>query len=131
MRAHLAHATILCALVTSACGAEPAVATDTATATAPPGDTATSAPPDTATGDDGAADVGERDGDAAPAVAIVGARLLGAPGVADGGVAVLVLEGGVIARVGGDVPAGAEVVDLSGRFVVPAFIDSHVHLLYR
>ena len=28
------------------------------------------------------------------------------------------------------VPSGAERVDVSGKFLVPAFIDSHVHLAY-
>lgn len=27
--------------------------------------------------------------------------------------------------------AGGEVVDVSGRWIVPAFLDSHVHLAYR
>ena len=43
---------------------------------------------------------------------------------------VVVLEGGRIAQVGDgiSVPAGAEVVDLSGRFVTPGLIDAHVHM---
>ncbi len=43
---------------------------------------------------------------------------------------VVAIEGGRIAQVGEDVrvPAGAEVVDLAGRFVTPGLIDAHVHM---
>jgi len=47
------------------------------------------------------------------------------------GVTDLRISGGQITEVGELEPiAGEEVVDLSGRWVTPAFIDSHVHLLY-
>ena len=43
---------------------------------------------------------------------------------------VVVLEGGRIAQAGEDVsvPAGADVLDLTGRFVTPGLIDAHVHM---
>jgi len=64
-------------------------------------------------------------------IALVGGRLLGAEGVDDGDVAPLIVAAGKIVQVGGEVPVGAEEVDVSGRWVAPAFIDSHVHILYR
>ena len=45
--------------------------------------------------------------------------------------ATVVVEGGRIARVGtGDVarPAGAEVIDVGGRWVLPGLIDAHTHV---
>ena len=41
----------------------------------------------------------------------------------------VVLRGGRIESVDGAVPAGARVVDLRGRLVVPGFVDNHVHLV--
>lgn len=41
----------------------------------------------------------------------------------------LAIEAGRITAVG-EVPEGGEDVDLSGRFLVPAFIDSHVHVAF-
>ena len=43
---------------------------------------------------------------------------------------VIVLEGGRIAQAGEgiSVPAGADVLDLAGRFVTPGLIDAHVHM---
>ena len=39
----------------------------------------------------------------------------------------VVVEGGRIAAVGGEVPAGAEVVDCGGGLLCPGFVDAHVH----
>jgi imidazolonepropionase-like amidohydrolase len=43
---------------------------------------------------------------------------------------VVVLQGGVIRAVGADVtiPAGAEVIDAGGKWVVPGLFDSHAHV---
>src|SRR6266699_1926253 len=55
--------------------------------------------------------------------ALSGARLAG------GSVADVVVDGDRIARIGPEASAGvAEVLDCSGRLVLPAFIDGHVHL---
>ena len=67
-----------------------------------------------------------------PPLAIVGATVIdghgGAP-IADG---TIVVEGGRIVAVGpsADVaaPAGAEVIDGSGKFVTPGFVDTNVHM---
>ena len=63
--------------------------------------------------------------------AFVGARIFdgtGAPWIEDG---VLVVSDGIVQEVGAasqvDVPAGAQVVDLEGRWIVPGFINSHGH----
>ena len=54
----------------------------------------------------------------------------GAPAVED---AVIVIEGSTIKAVGTgsdtSIPDGAQIIDASGRTVVPGFIDSHVHFL--
>jgi predicted amidohydrolase YtcJ len=54
----------------------------------------------------------------------------GAPAVGD---AVIVIEGSTIKAVGKgsdmSIPDGAQVIDASGKTVVPGFIDSHVHFL--
>ena len=62
-------------------------------------------------------------------VAIVGGRVVPIEGeIIDGGT-VLVVDG-VITAVGGDVeiPAGVEVVDAAGKWVLPGFVDAHAHL---
>ncbi|MDE2663743.1 MAG: hypothetical protein OXI39_12170 [Gemmatimonadota bacterium] len=65
-------------------------------------------------------------------LAIVGATIMdghgGAP-IVDG---TIVIEGDGIAAVGSSadvaVPAGAEVIDGSGKFVTPGFVDTNVHM---
>jgi imidazolonepropionase-like amidohydrolase len=64
-------------------------------------------------------------------IALVGARILtvsGAP-IESG---ILVVHGGVIAHVGAldttPVPAGALIRDVSGRTLVPGFVDTHSHI---
>ncbi len=68
---------------------------------------------------------------ASTAVAYEGAQLIigdGSDPIAD---AVIVVDGGVITAAGPasavTAPDGAERVDLSGRFVIPALVDTHVH----
>ena len=65
-------------------------------------------------------------------LAIVGATIIdgnGGPPLADG---TLLIEGNRIVAVGPsssvEVPEGAEVIDGSGKYVTPGFIDSNVHL---
>lgn len=43
------------------------------------------------------------------------------------GVADVVLHDGKIAAIGGEVPDGADVIDLSGRYLSPGWIDIHIH----
>lgn len=59
-------------------------------------------------------------------LALVNARLITADDVVPGG---LLLEEGRIAAAGPDVeaPAGAEVLDLGGRYLAPGFIELHAH----
>ena len=71
-------------------------------------------------------------GDASGATAFVGARLIagtGAPPVED---AVFVVEDGRFTAVGPsgavEIPEGAARVDLAGKTVVPAFVNTHMHL---
>lgn len=44
---------------------------------------------------------------------------------------VLVVEDGRVKAIGNDVPAGATVIDLSSRWVVPGMIDAHTHVLLQ
>ncbi len=58
-------------------------------------------------------------------------RLLDQPGQAPRGPATIVVDGGKIVSVSDGhqpVPAGARLIDLSDKFVLPGLIDSHVHL---
>lgn len=66
----------------------------------------------------------------AQTIAIRAGRLIDGTGAAPVRNAVILVEGGVIAAVGAGVrvPAGAVVVDLSDRTVLPGFIDAHVHM---
>lgn len=67
----------------------------------------------------------------APAIAIRHATIMTATGkTIEGGT--IVLSGGAITALGGDasvaVPAGARVIDGTGKFVTPGLIDAHSHL---
>ncbi len=42
----------------------------------------------------------------------------------------IVIEGDRITSVGGPVPAGAQVIDCTGKTVIPGFVDVHAHLHY-
>jgi imidazolonepropionase-like amidohydrolase len=44
---------------------------------------------------------------------------------------IIVVEGGKIARVGGDAPAGAVNYDLTGLTVTPGWIDTHAHIYWH
>ncbi|HEX8443077.1 MAG TPA: amidohydrolase family protein [Allosphingosinicella sp.] len=66
-----------------------------------------------------------------PVTVIHAGRLLERPGRPPRGPSTLIIQGGRIAEVrDGHVagPAGATLIDLSDRFVLPGLIDSHVHL---
>jgi imidazolonepropionase-like amidohydrolase len=43
----------------------------------------------------------------------------------------IVIEGGKIARIGGDAPAGAIAYDLTGLTVTPGWIDTHAHIFWH
>lgn len=63
----------------------------------------------------------------------VGATLLSASAELDGQVASVLVRDGLIVALGEDAEASAgdaTRVDLGGRFLTPAFIDSHVHVIY-
>jgi len=67
-------------------------------------------------------------------VVFEGARLVNSDGNAPTDNAAFVVEKGRFTRVGGrgdrPIPAGARRVDLTGKIVMPAFIDAHAHLGY-
>lgn len=69
---------------------------------------------------------------AEPGVRVVyrGARLFDGTGAPTRDATTVVVDGATIAAVEGDgpVPAGAEVVELDGRYLIPGLIDSHQHL---
>lgn len=44
---------------------------------------------------------------------------------------IIVVEGGKIARIGGDAPAGAIIYDLTSLTVTPGWIDTHAHILWH
>src|SRR5687768_6648490 len=66
-----------------------------------------------------------------PVTVIHAGRLLDRPGRPPRGPSTITVQGGRIVSVRDGLqppPAGAALVDLSGRFVLPGLIDSHVHL---
>lgn len=65
------------------------------------------------------------------ATVIHAGRLLDRPGRAPRGASTIIVQGGKIVSVADGLrpaPAGARLIDLSDRFVLPGLIDSHVHL---
>ncbi len=66
----------------------------------------------------------------AEVIAIQAARVLAEPGKAPRGATTILVDGGKIVSLldGRQAPAGARVIDLGDRFVLPGLIDSHVHL---
>ncbi len=42
----------------------------------------------------------------------------------------ILVDGGVISRIGTDLPGAEEEIDLGGRLVVPPYVDPHLHLDY-
>src|SRR5262245_26045383 len=69
-----------------------------------------------------------------PTMVFEGARLVNSDGNSPMDNSALVVENGRFTRVGrrGDmpIPAGARTVDLTGKIVMPAFVDAHGHLGY-
>ncbi|HEX8481718.1 MAG TPA: amidohydrolase family protein [Allosphingosinicella sp.] len=66
-----------------------------------------------------------------PVTVVHAGRLLDRPGRAPRGPSTIIVQGGRIVSVADGLrppPAGAALVDLSTRFVLPGLIDSHVHL---
>lgn len=64
--------------------------------------------------------------------AYVGATLIDGTGAAALENATLVVEGEVISALGSDpeiIPADAEVVNVSGKYIIPGLIDTHVHFM--
>ena len=95
----------------------------------PPGVAPAGAPPPSEGGDPevGEPGSGEDSGPAAGVASVRGARLFGEEELVD-----LLIEDGRVEAVvpAGAAPAGDQAVEADGRVVVPAFIDSHVHLVY-
>ncbi|GAA4377025.1 amidohydrolase family protein [Actinomadura verrucosospora] len=60
-----------------------------------------------------------------PVTAVTGAQVFDGENTL--GVTTVLVEDGRIARVGGDVPEGAEIVDGAGATLLPGLIDAHVH----
>ncbi len=62
---------------------------------------------------------------------VAGAAMAGLPIVTDG---FLAIKDGVIAALGSmdQLPSGSalQIIDAAGRFVLPAFVDSHTHLVF-
>ncbi len=68
---------------------------------------------------------------AAPVVAVRAGHLLDPASQSVRENAVIVIEGGRVREIAASVPSGAEVVDLSGMYVLPGFIDGHTHVLLQ
>jgi len=68
----------------------------------------------------------------APVVALTGVQVVDGTGAAPIAGATIVIRDGVIEAVGADVnvPAGAEVLDLSGHTVIPGIVGLHDHTFY-
>lgn len=101
------------------------VITDTESATDSDATTDTDATPDILSPDTDTASLG--------GTLLVGATLIGAAPEVDGHVASVLIREGKIVALGeaAEAMAGdATRVDLGGHFVTPAFIDSHVHVIY-
>ncbi|HZF14409.1 MAG TPA: amidohydrolase family protein [Steroidobacteraceae bacterium] len=64
----------------------------------------------------------------APVIALKAARLFDAVNGSLRTDAVVVVQGTKILSVGGEVPAGAQVIDLGNATLLPGFIDAHTHL---
>ena len=60
---------------------------------------------------------------------IQGGTVIDGTGAAPMADAVIVIENGRIRQIsaGGEVPAGAQIIDAGGKYVIPGLIDSHVH----
>ena len=67
---------------------------------------------------------------AAETIALQANRVLAEPGRAPRGVTTILITDGRVTQLldGRQAPAGARVIDLGDRFVLPGLIDSHVHL---
>lgn len=67
---------------------------------------------------------------AAETIALQADRVLAEPGKAPRGVTTILITDGRVTQLldGRQAPAGARVIDLGNRFVLPGLIDSHVHL---
>jgi len=67
-------------------------------------------------------------------IAFVGATLIDGTGASPAKNTVVVIEGNKIKTVGPkgkvQIPEKAKVIDVSGKFILPGFIDLHVHLTY-
>ncbi len=81
----------------------------------------------------GTAAVAQEAASTGPVTLVQAGRLLDRPGQAPRGPSTVVIRDGRVVEVrdglvGADAFPGAEIVDLSDRFVLPGLIDSHVHL---